>query len=166
MQIVKQEFVFTWVQEHCGICPPHTTRSTRGWMKPICGRRRHWRQTSGAWSRLYAAHRPRRWSSCQDLFPPIDEDMKGFSRLCALNKWLLSWCKDHKLLFVNNWNLFWERSRLFRGDGLHPSRVGAELLSDNITRTLRSIWLVSQFSNNCYDDFCSTHLNDRSIFSV
>ncbi|KAL1258241.1 hypothetical protein QQF64_011485 [Cirrhinus molitorella] len=29
--------------------------------------------------------------------------------------------------------------RLYRADGLHPSRVGAELLSDNISRTLRSI---------------------------
>uniref|UniRef100_A0A9J7XR40 SGNH hydrolase-type esterase domain-containing protein n=1 Tax=Cyprinus carpio carpio TaxID=630221 RepID=A0A9J7XR40_CYPCA len=29
--------------------------------------------------------------------------------------------------------------RLFRADGLHPSRVGADLLSDNISRTLRSI---------------------------
>ncbi|KAL0148026.1 hypothetical protein M9458_056641 [Cirrhinus mrigala] len=29
--------------------------------------------------------------------------------------------------------------RLFRADGLHPSRVRAELLSDNISRTLRSI---------------------------
>ncbi|KAL0173698.1 hypothetical protein M9458_029666 [Cirrhinus mrigala] len=29
--------------------------------------------------------------------------------------------------------------RLFRADGLHPSRVGAELLSNNISRTLRSI---------------------------
>ncbi len=67
---------------------------------------------------------------------------------------------------VNNWNLFWERPRLFRADGLHPSRVGAELLSDNITRTLRSIWLVSQFSNNSYDDFCSTHLNDKGTCSV
>uniref|UniRef100_A0A9J8BDK7 SGNH hydrolase-type esterase domain-containing protein n=1 Tax=Cyprinus carpio carpio TaxID=630221 RepID=A0A9J8BDK7_CYPCA len=62
-----------------------------------------------------------------------------FSRLFALNEWLLSWCKEQKLLFVNNWNLFWERPRLFRADGLHPSRVGAELLSDNISRTLRSI---------------------------
>ncbi len=62
-----------------------------------------------------------------------------FSRLFALNKLLLSWCKDQKLFFVNNWNLFWEHPRLFRADGLHPSRVGAELLSDNITRTLRSI---------------------------
>ncbi len=78
----------------------------------------------------------------------------------------MSWCKDQKLLFVNNWNLFWDRPRLFRADGLHPRRVGAELLSDNITRTLRSIWLVSQSSNNCYDDFCSTHLNDRGTCSV
>ncbi len=62
-----------------------------------------------------------------------------FSRLFALNEWLLSWCKEQKLLFVNNWNLFWERPRLFRADGLHPSRVGAELLSDNISKTLCSI---------------------------
>ncbi len=90
-----------------------------------------------------------------------------FSRLFALNEWLLSWCKKkQKLLFVNNLNLFWERPRLFCADGLHPSSVGAELLLDNISRTLRSIWLVSQFSNNCYDDFCSTHLNDRSTCSV
>ncbi len=55
---------------------------------------------------------------------------------------------------------------LFRADALHPSRVGAELLSNNISRMLRSICLVSQFSNNCYDDFCSTHLNDRSTCRV
>ncbi len=68
--------------------------------------------------------------------PRVDDLL---SRLFALNKWLLSWCKDQKLLFVNNWNLFWERPRLFRADGLHPSRVGADILSDNISRTLCSI---------------------------
>ncbi len=31
------------------------------------------------------------------------------------------------------------------------------LLSDNITRTLCSIWLVSQFSKSCYDDFSGSH---------
>ncbi len=71
--------------------------------------------------------------------PTYRRGHERFSRLFALNEWLLSWCKDQKLLFVNNWNLFWERPRLFRADGLHPSRLGAELLSDNITRTLRSI---------------------------
>ncbi len=98
--------------------------------------------------------------------PTYRRGHEKFSRLFALNEWLFSWCTEKKILFVNNWNLFWERPRLFRADGLHPSRVGAELLSDNITRTLRSIWLVSQFSNNSYDDFCSTHLNDKGTCSV
>ncbi len=71
--------------------------------------------------------------------PTYRRGHERFSRLFALNEWLLSWCKEQKLLFVNNWNLFWERPRLFRADGLHPSRVGAELLSDNISRMLRSI---------------------------
>ncbi len=71
--------------------------------------------------------------------PTYRRGHERFSRLFALNEWLLSWCKDQKLLFVNNWNLFWERPRLFRADGLHPSRVGAELLPDNISRTLCSI---------------------------
>ncbi len=71
--------------------------------------------------------------------PTYRRGQERFSRLFALNEWLLSWCKDQKLLFVNNWNLFWEHPRLFRADGLYPSRVGAELLSDNITRTLSSI---------------------------
>ncbi len=71
--------------------------------------------------------------------PTYRRGHERFSRLFALNEWLFSWCTEQKIIFVNNWNLFWERPRLFRADGLHPSRVGAELLSDNITRTLRSI---------------------------
>ncbi len=79
---------------------------TRGWTTPSCGRLRHWRGTSGAWSRRYAAHHPRQRSSCQDLFPRIDKDTIGLFRLVsmighdrfALNEWLLSWCKDQKLL--------------------------------------------------------------------
>uniref|UniRef100_A0A673N2B9 SGNH hydrolase-type esterase domain-containing protein n=1 Tax=Sinocyclocheilus rhinocerous TaxID=307959 RepID=A0A673N2B9_9TELE len=98
--------------------------------------------------------------------PTFQRGHKRFSRLFALNEWLLSWCKEQKMLFVNNWNLFWERPRLFCAEGLHPSRVGAELLSDNISRTLCSICLVSQISNNCHDDFCSTRLNDRSTCAV
>uniref|UniRef100_A0A9J8CQB7 SGNH hydrolase-type esterase domain-containing protein n=1 Tax=Cyprinus carpio carpio TaxID=630221 RepID=A0A9J8CQB7_CYPCA len=71
--------------------------------------------------------------------PTYRRGHERFSRLFALKEWLLSWCKEQKLLFVNNWNLFWERPRLFRADGLHPSRVGVDLLSDNISRTLHSI---------------------------
>ena len=61
-----------------------------------------------------------------------------FSRLFALNEWLMSWCNEQKLLFVNNWNLFWERPRLYRADGLHPSRFGSDLLSDNISKMLNT----------------------------
>ncbi len=53
--------------------------------------------------------------------PTYRRGHERFSRLFALNEWLLSWCKEQKLLFVNNWNLFWERPRLFRADGLHPA---------------------------------------------
>ncbi|XP_048009103.1 uncharacterized protein LOC125243464 [Megalobrama amblycephala] len=62
-----------------------------------------------------------------------------FTRLFALNEWLMSWCTEQKLLFINIWNLFWERPRLFRADGLHPSRTGADLLSENISKTLCTI---------------------------
>ena len=52
-----------------------------------------------------------------------------FSRLFALNEWLLSWCKEQKLLFVNNWKLFWERPRLFR------SPVGQHLQDTSLHMT-------------------------------
>ncbi len=68
--------------------------------------------------------------------PTYRRGHEKFSRLFALNEWLFSWCTEQKIFFVNNWNLFWARPRLFRADVLHPSRVGAELLSDNITRNL------------------------------
>ncbi len=35
--------------------------------------------------------------------PTYRRGHERFSRLFALNEWLLSWCKEHKLLFVNNW---------------------------------------------------------------
>ncbi len=53
--------------------------------------------------------------------PTYRRGHERFSRLFALNEWLFSWCKEQKIIFVNNWNLFWERPRLFRADGLHPA---------------------------------------------
>ncbi|XP_056613942.1 uncharacterized protein LOC130429417 [Triplophysa dalaica] len=71
--------------------------------------------------------------------PTYRRGNEKFSRLFTLNNWLMSWCIEQKLLFVNNFDLFWERPRLFRPDGLHPSSIGAEILSDNISKTLRTI---------------------------
>ncbi|KAG1925406.1 hypothetical protein F2P79_025566 [Pimephales promelas] len=70
--------------------------------------------------------------------PTYRQGQERFSRLFALNEWLMSLCNEQKLLFVNNWHLFWERPRLYRADGLHPSRIGAAVLSDNISKTLRT----------------------------
>ncbi|XP_053476703.1 uncharacterized protein LOC128605365 isoform X2 [Ictalurus furcatus] len=70
--------------------------------------------------------------------PTYRRGAEKFSRLLALNDWLVSWCNEQNLLFVNNWNLFWKHPRLFRLDGLHPSSLGAELLSDNISNTLHT----------------------------
>ncbi|KAK3560237.1 hypothetical protein QTP86_003046, partial [Hemibagrus guttatus] len=63
--------------------------------------------------------------------PTFQRGIERFSRLFAFNEWLQSWCQDQKLPFVDNWNLFWERPRLYHPDGLHPSRVGAAVLSDS-----------------------------------
>ncbi|KAK3505882.1 hypothetical protein QTP70_019367 [Hemibagrus guttatus] len=71
--------------------------------------------------------------------PTFQRGIERFSRLFAFNEWLQSWCQDQKFPFVDNWNLFWERPRFYRPDGLNPSRVGAAVLSDNISRTLRTI---------------------------
>ncbi len=53
--------------------------------------------------------------------PTFRRGHERFSQLFALNEWLLSWCKEQKLLFVNNWNI-----SCYTPYG-------------------------SQFSNNCYD---------------
>ncbi|KAI5086521.1 hypothetical protein C0J45_23342, partial [Silurus meridionalis] len=71
--------------------------------------------------------------------PTYQRGAEKFSRLLALNEWLQSWCREHKLLFVNNWNCFWEPPRFSRPDGLHPSRVGAAVLLDNISSILHTM---------------------------
>ncbi len=38
--------------------------------------------------------------------PTYRRGHERFSRLLALNEWLFSWCKEQKIIFVNNWNLF------------------------------------------------------------
>ncbi|KAK3509143.1 hypothetical protein QTP70_020252 [Hemibagrus guttatus] len=53
--------------------------------------------------------------------PTFQGGIERFSRLFAFNECLQSWCQDQKLPFVDNWNLFWERPRLYHSDGLHGS---------------------------------------------
>ncbi|XP_057184659.1 uncharacterized protein LOC130551130 [Triplophysa rosa] len=96
--------------------------------------------------------------------PTYRRGNEKFSRLFALNKWLMSWCIEQKLLFVDNFDLFWERPRLFRPDGLHPSSIGAVLLSDNISKTLRTACLrLPAVSQNFNHSLCSSHSSVRNV---
>ena len=58
-----------------------------------------------------------------------------FSRIYALHFWLQGWCENSSVSYVNNWRAFWERPAFYRRDGLHLSRCGSIILSENIGQT-------------------------------
>jgi lysophospholipase L1-like esterase len=60
-----------------------------------------------------------------------------FSRLLGLNTWLQRTCSIKGVNFIDNFNLFWGHRQLFKLDGLHPNRLGARVLKDNIYFSLR-----------------------------
>ncbi|KAL0146949.1 hypothetical protein M9458_057888 [Cirrhinus mrigala] len=60
-----------------------------------------------------------------------------FSQLLGLNTWLQRTCSLKGVNFINNFNLFWGRRQLFKLDGLHPNKLGARVLKDNIYFSLR-----------------------------
>ncbi|XP_073792157.1 uncharacterized protein [Danio rerio] len=71
-----------------------------------------------------------------------------FSRLLGLNVWLQKTCNKKGLNFIDNFNLFWNQRQLFTSDGLHPNKLGAKVLKDNIF-----------FSLNHPSAVCATELN-------
>lgn len=60
-----------------------------------------------------------------------------FSRLLYLHHWLQAASTSHGFVFINNFNLFWNRPPLYRADGLHPSYRGRVALSTNIHHAVR-----------------------------
>ncbi|CAJ1050778.1 hypothetical protein D4764_12G0010930 [Xyrichtys novacula] len=62
--------------------------------------------------------------------PSFDRGMGRFSRLLSLNTWLHSACPCG-FRFIDNFNLFWNRSPFYKADGVHPSHLGSRVLGDN-----------------------------------
>ena len=62
-----------------------------------------------------------------------------YSRLTAMNCWLVHRCREQGHRFMDNWPSFWGRPHLLRADGLHPPEVGTAVLSSNIDRCLKQV---------------------------
>uniref|UniRef100_A0A3B5B1B8 SGNH hydrolase-type esterase domain-containing protein n=1 Tax=Stegastes partitus TaxID=144197 RepID=A0A3B5B1B8_9TELE len=72
----------------------------------------------------------------------LPHSAERFSRLLSLNTWLHHTCAAHHLLFIDNFNLFWNRPQFYRPDGLDPSRWAArqELpISQNSSQIIKTI---------------------------
>ncbi|CAI5683025.1 unnamed protein product, partial [Oreochromis niloticus] len=69
--------------------------------------------------------------------PPIRGGDERFSRLFALNKWLISACTDHSVHFINNFNIFWERRHLFKANGFNFNKSGVKLFTSNLFYSIR-----------------------------
>uniref|UniRef100_A0A8C6V045 OSK domain-containing protein n=9 Tax=Neogobius melanostomus TaxID=47308 RepID=A0A8C6V045_9GOBI len=76
--------------------------------------------------------------------PNIDGRINKFSRLFQLNTWLSKVCKSRGLTFIENFNLFWKRDDLFKGNGPHLSRGGVRRLTENLLHALQNPWRPEQ----------------------
>ncbi len=68
--------------------------------------------------------------------PNINKRIGKFSRLLQLNTWLSKACKSRGLLFIENFDLFYQRGDLFKGKGPHLNRSGVRRLVDNLLHVL------------------------------
>uniref|UniRef100_A0A8C1W2U5 SGNH hydrolase-type esterase domain-containing protein n=1 Tax=Cyprinus carpio TaxID=7962 RepID=A0A8C1W2U5_CYPCA len=85
-----------------------------------------------------------------------------FSRLLRLYTWLQRSCNIKGVNFIDNCNLFWGHRQLFKPDVLHPNKLGARVLKDNIYFSLRhpSAECANPFSTDTSDP--SRHVVDTS----
>ncbi|KAG2467704.1 RS12 protein, partial [Polypterus senegalus] len=98
--------------------------------------------------------------------PLVRRSNEYYSRLLGLNNWLQGFCKKKDVGFINNWNLFLERPRLFKRDGLHPNSFGARVLSENISKDYDAFFESKE--NNTVDSFLrlNAHLPVKGLCLV
>lgn len=78
---------------------------------------------------------------CVYISGPLPSRSRSTERFCclfSLNTWLRFACTAHNLIFIDNFELFWDHSVFYRIDGLHPNSLGNSMLIANIKHTVQS----------------------------
>ncbi len=70
--------------------------------------------------------------------PIVARGAERFSRILSLHTWLQSTCSTRNIKFIDNFNIFWNRSPLFKADGLHLNRHGSSMLAANLQYTIHN----------------------------
>lgn len=61
------------------------------------------------------------------------------SRILSVHTVLQPACKAHNIGYSDDFNLFWNRSSLFRTDRVHPNRLGSHMLAANINMLFNAL---------------------------
>ena len=64
--------------------------------------------------------------------PMINCSCEHFSRIAALNEWLLKWCWDRNIKYVNNFKTEWDKLKLYNHLGTKLNFNGKRQLLENI----------------------------------
>ncbi len=63
--------------------------------------------------------------------PTLSKSSELFSHLYSLHHWMRNFATATGLGFISNFNYFWTDRDLFKPDGLHLNKMGAEMLTRN-----------------------------------
>ena len=74
------------------------------------------------------------------VLPQIAADNYFYSKAFSLNKRLKTLCRQHGIEFVDMWNDFYNKTGLFKDDGLHLSSVGAARFGRLLNEAVRRFW--------------------------